>query len=405
MVLPRRTEVPISCSAMAIHPSVLAPFEPPLPLRPQRVMDPYKPCWCLSGKKWKWCHKNRDAQKPVPLGQALAAIPAEFTKGYCSHPDAALDTCSDKIIRAHTVQRAAGLGAVAENGHVISVKTAFRDLPKNAGRLVPGEIGVHHASTFMGFCNKHDTAMFRAVERGVVALTPYTCFLLAFRALAFELFEKRAALRLIEVQRDLDKGRPFEYQCQMQQFLHTKREGMLRALADLERWKASYDAAFLEHRFETFRFLAAAFSETLPVVGCGGFFPESDFQGQTLQKLGRYGTPYELVTYNLTVVNGRSVVVLGWSEGDKGPASAFVRSFANLAAGEKADAAVRLGFEHIGNLYMKPSWWHGLPEPTRNSAIARMPSGGVAVARRSDCLKPDGLSYAPGVYTTEILTN
>jgi hypothetical protein len=119
--------------------------------------------------------------------------------------------------------------------------------------------------------------------------------------------------------------------------------------------------------------------------------------------LGRYGT--ELVTYNLTVVNGRSVVVLGWNEVDQGTAVAFVRSFANLAASDKAEAAVRLGFEHVGNLYMKPSWWRGLPEPTRNSAVARMPSGGAALARRSDCLKPDGFSYAPDIHTTEVLTN
>ena len=335
----------------------------------------------------------------------MAAISAEFAKGYCSHPDAAPDTCSDKIIRAHTVQRAVGLGAVAENGHVISVKTAFKDLAKNAGRLVPGEIGVRHASTFMGFCNKHDTAMFRAVETGVVALTPYTCFLLAFRALAFELFEKRAALRQIEVQQHLDKGRPFELQCEIQQFLHFKREGILRGLADLERWKASYDAAFLEQRVETFRCLGVAFNDALPVVGCGAFYPEFDFQGQTLQKFGRSGAPLELVTFNLTVVNGKSVVVLGWNEGDQGPAAAFVRSFANLAASDKAEAAVRLGFEHIGNFYMKPSWWHDLSEPTRNSAIARMPSGGTAVTRTPDCLKSDGFSYAPAIYATEVLIN
>src|SRR5262249_3147420 len=158
--------------------------------------------------------------------------------------------------------------AIAENGHVISVKSAFRDLSKNKGDLVPREVGVHGASTFMGFCNRHDTVMFRPIEAETVALTSHTCFLLAFRTLAFELFEKRAALRLTEIQRDLDKGQPFERQCEIQYYLHVHREGMLRGLADLQRWKACYDAAFFEQRFDSFRFLGVAFSKILPVLGC-----------------------------------------------------------------------------------------------------------------------------------------
>jgi hypothetical protein len=131
------------------------------------------------------------------------------------------------------VQRATGLAAIAESGHVISAKSAFTDLARNEGQLVPREVGVHDASTFMGFCNRHDAAMFRAAEAGAVALTQKTCFLLAFRALAFELFEKQAQLRHLEVLRDADKGRPFEDQCYIQHYLHLRREGVVRGLSDL----------------------------------------------------------------------------------------------------------------------------------------------------------------------------
>jgi hypothetical protein len=243
----------------------------------------------MSGKKWKWCHKDRHTQKPVPSGQASALLTAEFAKGYCSYPSAEAGpaTCSEKIIRAHTVQRSTGLAGIAESGHVISAKAAFKDLVKNDGRLVPREVGVHDASTFMGFCNKHDTAMFRAVEAGDVALTQKTCFLLSFRTLAFELFEKQAALRHVEIERDFDKGRPFEDQCYIQQHLHFYREGILRGLSDLQQWKAVYDTAFIEQQFNAFRFFGVAFSGILPVVGCGGFYPEFDFEGRPLQKFGR----------------------------------------------------------------------------------------------------------------------
>jgi hypothetical protein len=212
-------------------------------------------------------------------------------------------------------------------------------------------------------------------------------------------------LRQIEIQRDLDKGRPFEHQCAIQEHLHAYRAGIGRALADLERWKTAYDAAFAEQRFDTFKFFGVAFSDILPVVGCGGFYPEFEFEGRPLQRFGRRGPSLESVTYNLTVVRGRSVAVLGWTEGDDGPAADFARSFAEQSPRDKAEAAIRLGFEHLENLYIKPSWWRGLSEFARDAAIARMPSGGPVVARRSDCLKPDGLFYAPDIDAIEILAD
>lgn len=288
---------------------------------------------------------------------------------------------------------------------MISVISAFRDLAKNEGSLIPREVGIRDASTFMGFCNKHDTAMFRAVEAGPIALTQETCFLLSFRTVAYELFQKRAALRQIEIQRDLDKGSLFEHQCEIQQHLHFYREGIVRALTDLERWKTAYDTAFSENGFEAFSFFGVAFSDILPVVGCGGFYPEFDFDGRALQKFGRGGATLQSVTYNLTVVNGRSVAVLGRMEGKDGPAADFTQSFATLSPRDKAEAAIRLGFEHLENFYMNPSWWYSLPDPARNAAIARMPSGGTVVARRSICLKQDGVSYAPGIDARESLSN
>jgi hypothetical protein len=365
-------------------------------------MDPYKPCWCQSGKKWKWCHKNRHIEKPVPVGQVFASIFIEFTKGYCSYPGAGPATCGDKIIRAHTVQRATGLAAIAENGQVISAKSAFRDLVKNDWQLVPREVGIHDASTFMGFCNRHDAAMFRAVEAGTIVLEQKTCFLLAFRALAFELFEKQAQFRHLEVLRDTDKGRPFEDQCYIQSYLHYRREGIVRGLADIQQWKAAYDAAFVEQQFDAFSFVGVVFSCPLPVVCCGGFYPEFDFEGRPLQRLGR-PVALQHVTYNLTVVKDRTVAVFGWTGGDNGPAAEFVRSFVKLSPTGKAEAAVRLGFEHIGNCYMKSSWWASLPEQARGAAITRLASGGTAVPRRSNCLEPDGFAYATDIEAVETL--
>ena len=382
------------------HPSLHAPFVPPADLMPQRKMQRNAPCWCGSGKKWKHCHRDRESQSPIELGEGLSRLYREFQKGYCSHPQAGPDNCGHRIVRAHTVQLRGGLAAIAESGHVVSAKTGARDLFKNGGVFRPRKVGVRSASTFMGFCDTHDNAMFRPVETGSVLLTPESCFLLGFRPISYELFSKRAALRSVNIQRELDRGKPFDYQCGLQQSLHVYEEGTKRGVADCERWKRQYDTILTRQQFNEYRFVGGVYSSVLPVVGCGAFCPEYDFAGNPLQMVSHGDAPHEHVGFNLTVLNNKSVLVIGWTEGHKGPAELFGRSFRRVADEEKANVAIQLAAEHIENIYLKPSWWHSLSDTVRSALITRMRSGVRAVGpdRNPGCLRADGHSYTADVH-------
>ena len=389
------------------HPSLSADFVPPAPLEPQRIMEPYVQCWCGSGKKWKWCHKHRDRKPLINIGEQINQMRNEFVKGYCSHPDASPDTCSGRIVRAHTVQRRGGLSAIAENGHVISAMSAGQDIFKHDGEFVPREVGIRGASTFMGFCNLHDTILFRPLERVSVTLTPENCFLLSLRAIAYEHFTKQTQLRSSEILRNMDVGTPFEQQVVVQNYVHTYVAGVRRGLSDTERWKRQYDAIFREQRFNDHRFLAVEFSQVLPVVGCGGFHPEYDFEGNALQKISRGTSPHEHINFNLSVLNGKSVVVLGLTERTGGPAEEFLHSFMKLPDQEKPDLSIRLAFEHIENIYFKPSWWTGLDVISKNNLTNRISSGlGLReTEREAGCLRDDGHCYAPDVEVSAILNS
>ena len=235
----------------------------------------------------------------------MSSLYREFQQGYCSHPEASSENCS-RIVRAHTVQRRGGLAAIAENGHVISVKSAMQDLVKNGGAFVPRTVGVRNASTFMGFCAEHDNSMFEPVEKQSFALTPQSCFLLGFRALSYELFAKRAEIRSMQGMRELDNGQPFAVQRRWQREMNLREYGAKRAQADLERWKHRYDVIFLNGRFEEYRYLGVTFSSILPVVGCGAFHPEFDFEGKPLQKITCGSEIHEHV--------GIQLDSLGWQE-------------------------------------------------------------------------------------------
>ncbi|MBL8299960.1 MAG: hypothetical protein JNN30_16595 [Rhodanobacteraceae bacterium] len=283
---------------MSQHESLSAEFKPPPRLEPMEIMEPYVPCWCQSGKKWKFCHKGRASQKPLELGKLLHEMHLATVKGYCAHPLAGPD-CG-KVIAAHTIQRRGGLSKIAEAGHVLSVKEGGRKVADNNGVIIPHRIGARSASTFAGFCGIHDDKMFAPVEKGVADVEKISIFLFSFRAVAYEQFYKRCAMAYLEPQRKLDFGRPFHFQAFIQQYFRDMEHGINRATTDIGGWKHLYDQCVRNDDYAAFNGYACLFADTLPVACCGAFHPEVSFAGNQLQMISRGDGVFEHVAITLT---------------------------------------------------------------------------------------------------------
>ena len=389
----------------AVHPSPPSNFNLPMPLQPRKQMPVNALCWCGSGKKWKKCHRDREHQKPVPIGKLRADYrQALMSGGYCLHPQANAATCSPNIIRAHSVQRKGGLAAIAEDGHVISPKRGFEDIAKNDGEIVPRQQGVNDASTFVGFCGAHDEQLFSPIEKSSITLDKQAAFLLSFRAICYEIYSKVAVLRTIEIQRQADKGKSFEMQCSNQQYLHAFREGLKLGIRDLNFWKGKYDAAFLNGHYDEFLFYGVRLSNALPLVSCGAFHPEFDFKGNNLQNITRGEDVFEHLCFNLTVVGGKSVAVLGWTGSPQGPAKQFIDSFKTLPKDTVANAAFHIACEHLENTYFRPSWWESQTTSAKEHLVRRFRSGtGFRdTERRSDCFSRLEYSFATATIELEL---
>ncbi|HVK95758.1 MAG TPA: hypothetical protein VM571_13645, partial [Noviherbaspirillum sp.] len=251
-------------------------------------LDTYSPCWCRSTKKWKFCHKSREKQPPVTFGQSQSIRQKFFLSGACQHPDASVVTCSSAgAIQSHTVQRRGGLGAIAENGHVYSIKRGFLDIEKNEGQVDMEKLGVAKASTFPGYCNHHDTILFKPVEMPGAILDDMNGFLLSLRAVGYELATKAAALDAhIASRESVDAGQPFEIQAAIQNFMYLHQCGLEKGLSDVKECKSKYDQAFLNQNISAFSLYGVTFDGTLPFAAAGSFMPEFDFVGNELQNLG-----------------------------------------------------------------------------------------------------------------------
>ena len=123
-----------------------------------------------------------------------AALRREVSRGECLVPPPWKGDCNAKIGNAHTVPQAS-LGRIAEEGHVLSFVQSAVAMMEHGSAAPPQRRGIRRASTFTGFCTKHDNAVFVPLEKAPFEGTKEQCFLLAYRALARELYLKRGVLR------------------------------------------------------------------------------------------------------------------------------------------------------------------------------------------------------------------
>ena len=172
-----------------------------LPTRPMsnRFNKPNKvgrndSCPCGSGRKYKHCCLRSGEIQLEPSGtisweEESAAAAKAIGRGMCCAPPNARHDCVPKIVRSHTVPRSS-LSHIAEKGHVLSCRADVISLKTHGTAPPPKPRGIQNASTFTGFCARHDHDIFRPLETAPFTSTPEQCFLLAYRALARELYLK-----------------------------------------------------------------------------------------------------------------------------------------------------------------------------------------------------------------------
>ncbi len=360
-----------------------------LPPNPPRPGDP---CWCRSGLPYEKCHLNRHLQVPESRWEILRQIRQLHRAEYCSHPLASATNCSGGIIRSHTVQRSGPLSAIAVNGHVYGFDLLSQ--PDADGHFPYRLIGLRQASTFTGFCSRHDAEMFRALEAQPFTATKEQLFLLAYRALSKEIYAKRLAIRHIPLLRKGDMGRDALEQVSLQRYLYLHEQVLNLSLRDLDTAWNDYQQAFLSGDYDRFS-AYLIFADRIPDLAVsGGFHPEFDFQGGTIQDLSTSAC-LDFTTFTILPLQPGGVIAFVWDSKRAQSCHKLAASLDGLHRGDIPDAIVRLTYEHFENSYASPGWWESLQEGQRRRLLDRMAlSASSQEIRKADCLLDDGLRTA-----------
>jgi hypothetical protein len=322
-----------------------------------------QPCWCGSGKKYKHCHLGREHDERISIWDARRGEQRIRSTKTCLHPQAGESSCSGRIVQAHSVRRSADLRAIARDGHVYHPDGDIGVLNQTGGRISARLVGVGDASTFWGFCQRHDNDTFSVLENEPLVPTDEQAFLLAYRPLVKELYLKERLIEGYEMMRSSDKGKPLPRQIATQEYIRISTEAAASSLRDLRAEKAIYDADLMSNNFDAIRFVSIELAGQPDVVCAGVVQPTVSFAGERIQNLKDVGKQLKDVAFSIlaTPLGGRAV--FSWRIDADSVCSPLVDSLLSMPRSVIPHALVRFALSEFENVFFRPSWWESLAPP------------------------------------------
>jgi hypothetical protein len=315
------------------------------------------PCWCGSGKKYKRCHLNRESEQKLPL-QALEQTMHEAWKHKnCLHPAASPGVC-DPIVSAHSIQRSKVLHEIVDSKK--QVLTFFPVRMDDSGKIKIHRVGWRDASTFTGFCAKHDASTFGPIERVRFTGSKQQCFLLGYRALCHEIFQKTGALKASpEVRRLVDRGVPPSAQRKMQEFFAKTAAAQEKGLSDSRKLKSVMDKGLLAGSYDDWSSAIVEFDGDLCITCTGAMNPDYDLEGNRLQVLHDDEHVLESLMFGMAAREAGGAAVFTWLRKDPAP-EAFIKSLLQKKEGLLPSILVQFMFTFIENTFFSARWWDSL---------------------------------------------
>lgn len=347
---------------------------------------PYDPCWCFSGRKFRFCHMRRHLEPAPSIHDGIALWESAPELRICLHPDAPIG-CSSKIVDAHTVQRRGeGLQGIARAGKVYGVKLHPRFFLKRDMRLEPTLLGINEASTFTGFCDHHDGPLFRALETREFAATPEQLFLLNYRCIVRRLHSNQQAVRDAELWSNADRGLSPDEQRRFFIAMEFKRETDAVGLANTRQLKEIYDARWRASDFATNALVVRLHGA--PELVCSSIVDvQFDFSGHPVAP---WIAPAHLC-FTMLASAGGGIAVWSWL-GSNPAAEQLTASFRALPEEEQPRAVLRYALELLDQLYFSPLWWDTLDPTVKNAVIQHVTAHVQPYWRRtSTALLEDGV--------------
>jgi hypothetical protein len=262
---------------------------------------------------------------------------------------------------------------IAEDGHVFQYRLNPR-AKDGQEDFIATRVGVNEASTFFGFCQKHDNEFFSPLEQASFAMRSDQIALLGYRALCRELYHKDAAISSVEMMAKYVKKHPELYSLDKEYEMHLMQIGHSNARSNLAQALEPWKDMISGHNYSELRYYAVEFDSS-PVHFCAGAFsPEWDFEGILLQDLSRIEKFYP-ITFTAWAIGTCACAVFAWHKNADSVCRPYIASLEKINPIRTPNRLLSHAFEFCENVFFKQSWWNGLRRRDRGKLTHRVLSG------------------------------
>jgi len=283
------------------------------------------------------------------------------------------ESCSGEPTGSHSLSRC-WLEALAFEGHVL--RFAPPQMRKIEGQkmpvFAPEHVGVGEASVFKGFCNGHDTELFKTLDTLNFDPNLENCVRLIYRSVCREISFKQHIAK-VWTESPLGQNETFFNE-------HVAREIILGLL--LVECKSGLEAAISSEDYSDYEGLVFELDVPPSLIGTTTIIPFVTPRGRDLAPQGEFvkiATPGGIVEVprmewlNITVLPTAAggFAILSWNRYGGRNSPIFAHSFRRMERREAEMMLPRVLFELGENVMISPIVWHRIPESVRGALVQR----------------------------------
>lgn len=285
--------------------------------------------------------------------------------------------CSSSTITAHSIQNNKILDKISRNGKV----KKFDFGPTEDGiKAKVVEEGRGKASTFTGFCNYHDTEIFKPIE-----LYNYEKgnreqeYLFAYRALAKEYHAKKSLLNIFEDFLSLSNKKYLKLRdyCGLSNKIKKEKidlmfkmqlEGTKDSLELLDGYKKAMNINLNRERYYKIESQTIEFEKEYHIAVSSMFFIEYDMNGKQINDIDKY---QNMNPTFLTIIpqNGKTYVIISYFKTDRSYLSFIESQITEKSKEYQKTILSNMIAIYAENVFLSPTKWENLSKEERNNYL------------------------------------
>lgn len=284
-------------------------------MKKKSIVDPYEPCLCGSGKKYKFCCYLNEDKKFHNAKESHSFIESHKKKlEFCLHSDC---NCFGKIIKSHSIQNNKILSKLSVKGHVYGAGY-------NANNIAGADLikyGRNDATTSTCFCLYHDTNIFFPIERNDYIGTEEQNFLYAYRAFSKAYYDK---LNEQATQQCLFK---YCHRKAIEVGLVERMRGTILGVQDNEEIKLIFNTALDNQDYSAIETVSATLDYEIKFATSYMCPVTFDFMGNRINDIWSLKDMMKNIFVNIFPESGKTHIIISWLRKDSDAFSLYKEQF------------------------------------------------------------------------------